>query len=88
MARTRSEQAVWRREQLLNAALTVFADKGVDGATVKDVAQAAGVTPACCTATSTARRRWSRRSCRSEASCPGYGSCAPSRTTPGRPPKC
>ncbi|GAA3648764.1 TetR/AcrR family transcriptional regulator [Nonomuraea antimicrobica] len=45
MARTRSEQAVWRREQLLNAALTVFADKGVDGATVKDVAQAAGVTP-------------------------------------------
>ncbi|MFG1680104.1 TetR/AcrR family transcriptional regulator [Nonomuraea sp. NPDC049269] len=45
MARTRSEQAAWRREQLLDAALTVFADKGVDGATVKDVAQAAGVTP-------------------------------------------
>ncbi|MGW6499286.1 TetR/AcrR family transcriptional regulator [Nonomuraea angiospora] len=45
MTRTRSEQAAWRREQLLDAALTVFADKGVDGATVKDVAQAAGVTP-------------------------------------------
>ncbi|MGN9845146.1 TetR/AcrR family transcriptional regulator [Nonomuraea sp. H19] len=45
MARTRSEQAVWRREQLLDAALRVFADKGVDGATVKDLAQAAGVTP-------------------------------------------
>ncbi|MEV4017340.1 TetR/AcrR family transcriptional regulator [Nonomuraea angiospora] len=45
MARTRSEQAVWRREQLLDAALRVFADKGVDGATVKDVAQAADVTP-------------------------------------------
>ncbi|MFI7135860.1 TetR/AcrR family transcriptional regulator [Nonomuraea sp. NPDC050153] len=45
MARTRSEQAAWRREQLLDAALRVFADKGVDGATVKDVAQAAGVTP-------------------------------------------
>ncbi|WP_431914147.1 TetR/AcrR family transcriptional regulator [Nonomuraea jabiensis] len=45
MSRTRSEQAVWRREQLLDAALRVFADKGVDGATVKDVAQAAGVTP-------------------------------------------
>ncbi|WP_067824839.1 TetR/AcrR family transcriptional regulator [Actinomadura kijaniata] len=45
MARSRSEQAAWRREQLLDAALRVFADKGVDGATVKDVAQAAGVTP-------------------------------------------
>ncbi|MGR6920063.1 TetR/AcrR family transcriptional regulator [[Actinomadura] parvosata] len=45
MSRTRSEQAVWRREQLLDAALRVFADKGVDGATVKDVAQAAEVTP-------------------------------------------
>ncbi|AQZ63654.1 Transcriptional regulator, TetR family [[Actinomadura] parvosata subsp. kistnae] len=36
---------MWRREQLLDAALRVFADKGVDGATVKDVAQAAEVTP-------------------------------------------
>ncbi|SEH03010.1 DNA-binding transcriptional regulator, AcrR family [Nonomuraea solani] len=45
MTRTRSEQAAWRREQLLDAALKVFADKGVDGATVKDLAQAAGVTP-------------------------------------------
>ncbi|MGA5760541.1 TetR/AcrR family transcriptional regulator [Nonomuraea bangladeshensis] len=45
MARSRSEQAVWRREQLLDAALRVFAEKGVDGATVKDVAQAADVTP-------------------------------------------
>ncbi|WP_315970647.1 helix-turn-helix domain-containing protein [Nonomuraea sp. C10] len=45
MSRTRSAQAAWRREQLLDAALRVFADKGVDGATVKDVAQAAEVTP-------------------------------------------
>ncbi|GAA3591393.1 hypothetical protein GCM10022419_087720 [Nonomuraea rosea] len=45
MARTRREQAEWRREQLLDAALRVFADKGVDGATVKDLAQAAEVTP-------------------------------------------
>ncbi|SDM63411.1 TetR/AcrR family transcriptional regulator [Nonomuraea jiangxiensis] len=45
MPRTRSEQAVWRRGQLLDAALRVFADKGVDGATVKDVAEAAEVTP-------------------------------------------
>ncbi|WP_219507106.1 TetR/AcrR family transcriptional regulator [Nonomuraea ceibae] len=45
MSRTRSEQAAWRRERLLDAALRVFADKGVDGATVKDVAQAAEVTP-------------------------------------------
>ncbi|MGP3911500.1 TetR/AcrR family transcriptional regulator [Nonomuraea sp. NBC_00507] len=45
MARTRKEQAEWRREQLLDAALTVFAGKGVDGASVKDLAAAAGVTP-------------------------------------------
>ncbi|TMR25166.1 TetR family transcriptional regulator [Nonomuraea turkmeniaca] len=45
MARTRKEQAEWRREQLLDAALTVFAAKGVDGASVKDLAAAAGATP-------------------------------------------
>ncbi|GAA1560731.1 hypothetical protein GCM10009678_49530 [Actinomadura kijaniata] len=45
MVRPRGEQAAWRREQLLDAALRMFAAKGVDGATVKDVAQAAGVTP-------------------------------------------
>ncbi|MFD9946902.1 TetR/AcrR family transcriptional regulator [Nonomuraea sp. NPDC059023] len=42
---TRREQAEWRREQLLDAALRVFAAKGVDGASVKDLAEAAGVTP-------------------------------------------
>ncbi|MFI6299789.1 TetR/AcrR family transcriptional regulator [Nonomuraea sp. NPDC050790] len=42
---TRKEQAEWRREQLLDAALRVFAAKGVDGASVKDLAEAAGVTP-------------------------------------------
>ncbi|MFI9553013.1 TetR/AcrR family transcriptional regulator [Nonomuraea endophytica] len=42
---TRREQAEWRREQLLDAALRVFAAKGVDGASVKDLADAAGVTP-------------------------------------------
>lgn len=45
MARTRKEQAEWRRERLLDAALRTFARKGVDGASVKDVAEAAGVTP-------------------------------------------
>ncbi|MEQ4722998.1 TetR/AcrR family transcriptional regulator [Nonomuraea sp. B19D2] len=43
--RTRKEQAEWRREQLLDAALGVFAHKGVDGASIKDLAEAAGVTP-------------------------------------------
>ncbi|MFI6501259.1 TetR/AcrR family transcriptional regulator [Nonomuraea typhae] len=42
---TRKEQAEWRREQLLDAALAVFAAKGVDGASVKDIATAADVTP-------------------------------------------
>lgn len=44
MNRTRQEQAEWRRERLLDAALEVFADKGIDGASVKDVTKAAGVT--------------------------------------------
>jgi AcrR family transcriptional regulator len=41
----RRAQAQWRRERLLDAALAVFVDKGVDGATVKDITAAAGVTP-------------------------------------------
>jgi AcrR family transcriptional regulator len=41
----RQEQAQRRREQLLDAALTVFARKGVEGASVKDITAAAGVTP-------------------------------------------
>jgi AcrR family transcriptional regulator len=41
---SRREQAEWRREQLLDAALKVFAGKGVAGASVKDLAAAAGVT--------------------------------------------
>jgi AcrR family transcriptional regulator len=41
----RREQAEWRRERLLDAALEVFVSKGIDRATVKDIAQAAGVTP-------------------------------------------
>jgi AcrR family transcriptional regulator len=40
----RRAQARWRRERLLDAALAVFVDKGVDGATVKDITAAAGVT--------------------------------------------
>ena len=40
----RREQAEWRRERLLDAALQVFAEKGTDGASVKDIAAAAGVT--------------------------------------------
>jgi AcrR family transcriptional regulator len=41
----RHEQAVWRRGQLLDAALTVFGRKGVHVATLREVADAAGVTP-------------------------------------------
>jgi AcrR family transcriptional regulator len=40
----RRAQAQWRRERLLDAALAVFVDKGIDGATVKDITAAAGVT--------------------------------------------
>ena len=41
----RQEQAQRRREQLIEAALAVFALKGVDGCTVKDIARSAAVTP-------------------------------------------
>jgi len=43
--RRRREQANWRREQLLQAAVRVFADRGVEAASVKDVAAEAGVAP-------------------------------------------
>jgi AcrR family transcriptional regulator len=42
--RGRRAQAQWRRQRLLDAALAVFVDKGIDGATVKDITAAAGVT--------------------------------------------
>ena len=42
---TRQEQAQRRREQFIDAALTVFASKGVDGTSIKDIAKAASVTP-------------------------------------------
>jgi AcrR family transcriptional regulator len=42
---SRREQAEWRRERLLDAALEVFVDKGIDRASVKDIAHAAGATP-------------------------------------------
>jgi TetR/AcrR family transcriptional regulator, cholesterol catabolism regulator len=41
----RREHAERRREELIDAALATFASKGVDGASVKDVAEAASVTP-------------------------------------------
>src|SRR5262245_64911417 len=41
---SRRAQAGWRRERLLDAALAVFVDKGIDGATIKDITGAAGVT--------------------------------------------
>jgi len=41
----RREQAQRRRDELIEAALAVFAAKGVDGASVKDIARAAKVTP-------------------------------------------
>jgi AcrR family transcriptional regulator len=42
---SRQEQARQRRERLLDAALQVFSEQGVDGASVKDIATAAGATP-------------------------------------------
>jgi AcrR family transcriptional regulator len=41
----RRRQAERRREELLDAALQLFAERGVDGTSVKALAQAAGVTP-------------------------------------------
>src|SRR5207247_2764127 len=41
--RSRRQQADERRAQLLATALDVFAAKGLDGATVKDLSDAAGV---------------------------------------------
>jgi AcrR family transcriptional regulator len=43
MAASRREQVARRREELLDAALVVFAAKGIDGASMKDIAAAAGV---------------------------------------------
>lgn len=42
---SRQEQARWRRERLLDAALDAFVAHGVDGATMKDIATLAGVGP-------------------------------------------
>jgi AcrR family transcriptional regulator len=39
----REEQAEWRRNQLLDTALTLFGEKGVESTTIKDIAEAAGV---------------------------------------------
>ncbi len=41
----RHAQAEWRREQLLDAAMAVFGSKGMEAASTRDVAAAAGVTP-------------------------------------------
>jgi TetR/AcrR family transcriptional regulator, cholesterol catabolism regulator len=40
----RQQQAAARREQLLSVALDLFAEKGVQGTTTRDIAQAAGIT--------------------------------------------
>jgi AcrR family transcriptional regulator len=40
---SRRQQAEQRRLQLIDTALSVFAQKGLDGATVKDLSEAAGV---------------------------------------------
>lgn len=41
----RRDMAEWRRERIIDAALAVFGSKGLDGASMKDVAAAAGVAP-------------------------------------------
>jgi AcrR family transcriptional regulator len=43
---TRRKQAQQRRQQLIDAALQQFAEQGFDGASIRDIAQAAGVTEA------------------------------------------
>ncbi len=42
----RRQQAQLRRQQLIDAALHQFAEKGYDGASIRDIARAAGVTEA------------------------------------------
>lgn len=41
----RAEQYEWRREELLRAALRIFAQRGVDGASMRDIANEADVVP-------------------------------------------
>lgn len=41
----RREQREWRREQLLDAAMSVFGGRGLEAASTREVAAAAGVTP-------------------------------------------
>lgn len=43
---SRNQQAQVRRQQLIDAALHQFAEKGYDGAPIRDIARAAGVTEA------------------------------------------
>jgi AcrR family transcriptional regulator len=45
MARRPAEPGVDRRQQILEAALDIFADQGFEGATTKEIATRAGVTP-------------------------------------------
>jgi AcrR family transcriptional regulator len=45
MPERRRDIAEWRRERILDAALAVFGRKGVDGASMKEVAASAGVAP-------------------------------------------
>jgi AcrR family transcriptional regulator len=40
---SRRDRAQWQRTHLIDTALQVFAEKGLDGATVKDLSEAAGV---------------------------------------------
>jgi AcrR family transcriptional regulator len=42
---SRKAQAQWRREQLLRVAARVFAQRGIEAATMKDIGEAAGITP-------------------------------------------
>ncbi len=45
MPTRRRDVAEWRRQRILDAALNVFGRKGVDGASMKEVAAEAGVAP-------------------------------------------
>ncbi len=41
----RSEQAEWRRNQLVDVALELFSERGIDAVRVSDIAEKAGVAP-------------------------------------------
>src|ERR1041385_4982883 len=86
--RTRRQQAEQRRIQLLDTALEVFAAHGFDGTSVKDLAEAAGVTQGLLYHYFASRRRCSRRRSSATTSCLSCGASPPQIGTDPRPTSC